>query len=884
MLWQHAFALQTCPGFGGPVAETPRFLYYIYSYERATHPRIRSSEILTSPFKHSPVRPIYPLFALAVLLLCLFSSPVMAAGPDNNIEWGGISHLWWQDRRPVVPVSGETFEVRFQTYQGDLTAARVQADDGSVSWITASQTDTRGPYDIWTAQIPATAATSMSYFIELTDGTDTDYLSISGFTESPPADGGYVLDFSTFEHAPLGATLTNGTAAVFRVWAPGATTCHVRGDFNSWGLSHSLPKIGDHFLGRVTNVLPGHQYKYFFNGSTWKEDPRARGLNSGSNNNSIVINPFAYAWQIDDFQTPPLEELIIYQLHVGTFSGRNDPVGTAPHPGRYADVTARAGHLAELGINAVMLNPVTEFPFDISAGYNPITEWSPEWAYGSPDDFRAMVDALHAQGIAVLLDIVWNHFSNDGNFLWDYDGSQIYFDTPHVDTPWGAQADFDEPEVRDYFANSSLFWMEELRIDGFRMDATDFMNQGAHASSGWSLMQRFNDEMDNRWADKIAIAEQLPDDGAVTTATSSGGAGFDAQYFDAFTDRLREEMGDAAFGDPEMWKIREVINGYGASLSGERVVNYVELHDEAWPTSGGQRMVKTIDTTAPHDDQWAQGRTKLAQSIVMMAPGVPAMLMGTEWLEDTDFGTDQGNRIDWSTKTTYATIFNYYQDIITLRRENGSFFANAGHNVHHLNESGNVIGWHRWDGSGEDFVVVANFSNNDYSSYRVGLPEGGDWSEVLNSQAGEYGGSGSTNPGTLTAEGVAKDGFGQSVTINLAKMAFVILADAPNLVAVPEPEALQSGGLFLGAAVPNPTTATSAVRFRLPTRSAVHLSVHDVRGRRVRTLIDRSLSPGTHTAGWDGRDESGVLVQPGLYFLRLETPGEIRSRKLLFIP
>jgi hypothetical protein len=333
-----------------------------------------------------------------------------------------------------------------------------------------------------------------------------------------------------------------------------------------------------------------------------------------------------------------------------------------------------------------------------------------------------------------------------------------------------------------------------------------------------------------------------------------------------------------------MWKIREVINGYGPSLSGNRVVNYLELHDEAWPASGGQRMVKTIDTTAPHDDQWAQGRTKLAQGVVMLAPGIPAMLMGTEWLEDTDFGTDLANRIDWSKKITYAPIFHYYQDLIGIRRGNGAFFANAGHNVHHLNESGNVIGWHRWDGSGEDFVVVANFSNNDYSNYRVGLPEAGEWSEILNSQAGEYGGSGGTNPGTLTAEIVAKDGFDQSVTIQLPKMALVVLADGPSLVAAPDPAALVGGGLFLGPAVPNPTAATSVVEFRIPTRAAVHLSIHDVRGRRVCTLVDRTLAPGLHSAGWNGRDESGTLVQPGLYFLRLETPEAMRSRKLLFLP
>jgi 1,4-alpha-glucan branching enzyme len=205
-------------------------------------------------------------------------------------------------------------------------------------------------------------------------------------------------------------------------------------------------------------------------------------------------------------------------------------------------------------------------------------------------------------------------------------------------------------------------------MDGFRMDATDFMNIYPQEASGWSLMQEMNDAIDNRFADKIAIAEQLPDDSWVTRPTSSGGAGFDSQYYDEFTDRLRDEIFDAALGDPEMWKIRSIIYGGGDYLNGRYVTNYVELHDECWPTSGGQRIVKSIDTTPPHDDQWAKGRSKLAQGIALTAPGIPAMLQGTEWLDDTDFGTDLGNRIDWSKKTTYAGIFAYYRDLITLRR------------------------------------------------------------------------------------------------------------------------------------------------------------------------------------------------------------------------
>ncbi len=805
-----------------------------------------------------------------------------AAGADNNIEWNGVSHVWWQDRRPLCPVDGEGFEVRFQTYADDITSARVHVEDGDVAWIGAVQTAARGPYYVWTAQIPPTSSSSLSYYIELTDGTDIDYLSAAGVTDGVPTDGGFVVDFDTLEHAPLGSTLVDG-GAVFRVWAPGASTAYVRGQFNNWGTSDPMTKRGEYFVAYVPGAADRQMYKYYLNGSIWKPDARGKSLNSSDNMNTQIEDRFRYDWQVDDFDTPDFEKMVIYQLHVGTFSGRNDPYGTAPFPGGFPEVAARAPHLAELGVNAVMLNPITEFPWDYSAGYNPISQWAPEWAYGTPDEFRQMVDTLHSYGIAVILDIVWNHFSYSDNYLWEYDGSQVYFDDPAVDTPWGSQADLDRDPVRDYFVDSALYWLEEFKVDGFRMDATGYMNIYPQEASGWSLMQRLNDEMDGRWVDKIAIAEQLPDNSWITRPTSLGGAGFDSQYNDAFTDRLREEIADASYGDPEMWKIRDIVNGSGQYLENGYVTNYLELHDEAWPSSGGQRMVKTIDATAPHDDQWAKGRTKLAQGVVMTAPGIPAILMGTEWLEDTDFGTDYENRIDWSKKTTYAPIFAYYRDLIHLRTQRDALRADAGHQVFHLNEGGNVIAWQRW--SGDDVLVaVANFGNTDYASYRIGLPQPGDWYEALNSQAAEYDGSGMENPGTVAAEAVAQDGYAQSAVIQLPKMGFIVLAHGTQ-TDVPDGgvEADAVDGPRIAGAKPNPFGPSTSLSLAMPSAGRASVRVYDAAGRLVRTLVDGELPAGVSSVKWDGRGNDGVPVASGVYFARLSTEHGAASSKLVLL-
>ncbi len=818
------------------------------------------------------------LFCLAA---CVGATTLFAAAPDNNVEWNGVSHIPWQDRRPLAPISSESFEVRIQTWANDITALQVFVDDGGLlDTLSGSLAGGRGPYDIWSAQVPLTGSGIAKYYFELTDGTDTDYNSINGMSDAVPLDSGYVVNFLTLDHAPLGATPTS-SGVVFKVWAPNPTSARVRGKFNAWATTNPLFKVGEHYIAHVTGASPLDEYKYYFDNNLWKPDPRARGLNPAANQNSIIQDPFAYSWALADFDTPDLEEMVIYQLHVGSFAGRNDPQGTVAHPSGYLDVANRVYQLADLGVNAVMLNPITEFAGDLSAGYNPVTEFAPDWVYGTPDECKAMIDSFHNHGIAVLLDILWNHFSSTDNFLWFYDGNQIYFDNPAVGTPWGDQADFDNQNVRDYFLHSALHWLEEYHVDGFRMDATDFMNIPPQDASGWSLMQEFNDLIDWRWANKVSIAEQLPDDSWVTRSTGTGGAGFDSQYYDNFTDRLREEIFDAALGDPEIWKIRNIINGGGVDLSGVKVTNYVELHDEAWPSSGGQRLVKTIDTTFPHDDMWAKGRSKLAQGIVMFSPGVPAMLMGSEWLEDTDFGTDPANRIDWSKKTTYAGIFQYYKEMISWRTTNPALRADASHQVFHQNESGNVIAWQRWDNAGNVFVIIANFNNGNWNNYRVGLPAGGTWTEIINSQATQYEGNGLTNP-SITVDAISADGFTQSTLLTIPQMGLLVLKQGTS-TGTPDAPPLGGGPLRFESIRPNPVRSQSTVVYNLPATSDVSLVVYDIRGRLVSRLVTGVQSAGRHTATWNGLGSGNGRVAAGIYFLRLETGGETVTQKIVLL-
>ena len=710
--------------------------------------------------------------ALGLVALACFAQ-VAQAQLDNNVQWQGVSHTGWNDRRPRVPRAGESFVVRFQTFAGDISGVRARVDDGSVRYADAVVTGSRGPYDLWEVVIPSTAASTLSYVLEVTDGTDTDYYSAKGMTDALDLTQPFALNYTTLEHAPVGATpVTGGT--VFKVWSPASTSCNVRGTFNNWGAGTALPKVGEHFVGYVAGATTGAQYKYFFNNATWASDPRSAALVPTSSYNSVIVNQDAYAWQNPAFSPDPIDQMVVYQLHVGTFAGRNDPVGTTPNPSRYIDVAARAGHLAELGVNAVMLNPVNEFPGDFSGGYNTVSPFAMESRLGTPDQFKQMVDALHAQGIAVFLDVVYNHASSSDNILWNFAGSQQYFDATAVQTPWGAQTDYDKLAIQSYYLDAAETMLSDYRLDGLRTDATMYMTDSSLTSqwsAGQKIIRGINNLKNSRHLDKHTIAEIYIDNRWVTDPTTSG-LGFTAQYQNEFKEAVRAAVFDAATGSPNLQRVANVLDGQGTGVSGSSVFNYFELHDDVWPLNGTQRAVARIDTTAPADDQFARGRTKIGQSFNLLSRGVPAIVQGTEFLEDEGW---ESTRLDWSHKTRYPGIFKFYRDLIALRTTQPALFANASLSTFHVNDAQDVMAWQRWVTGGGSYVAIVNLSGTDRSGYRIGLPRTGRWFVSINSNEVQYDGPGGGPSGIVQVESVAATSYAQSTVLDLPARTMVLL-------------------------------------------------------------------------------------------------------------
>ncbi len=709
-------------------------------------------------------------------------APLHGAGPDGLVEGDGVSHLVRFDLSPRVPVRDAGFEVWFQTLRDDLTSARVRqfVSGTPVRVFDAAVVGQRGPYDLWSATVDGRDADLVEYDIELIDGADTDYAGPSGVGESAPAGGRFQLDFLTYAHAPYGATVLPGGQGVFRVFAPTAASANVRGTFNGWSLTDPMTRVGDDFIALVDGVSSGSQYKYYFPATaTWQTGAFARRINFADNANTVVDAPDSHVWSSEPFAPDPAESLVLYQLHVGTFAGRNDPAGGAPTPSRFIDMTARADHLSELGVNAVYLNPVIEWPGSSSGGYNPINFTTIESSYGTPAQCRSMVDELHGRGIAVVLDLVYNHFDGGGTYLDFYTGAGAandpFFDSPAAQTPWGPQPDLDDPAIRALMIEAAVSLLEEYRFDGFRMDALSAFIGSPQPAGGTAFLLELNELMERRYRDKLFIAEIFGDDPWASRPLASGGLGFDTQYHQFYRDSIRNAVfalaGVDGASDPDVTSLANSMTRRD-ELRGVRAFNYFELHDEAWPLNGRERAVRQIDPSPPSDSTIAVGASRLALGMTLLARGMPAFLMGSEWLEDDGW---EFNKLDWSHKTQYAGQVALVSDLIGLRTARPELFAGALGRPTQIDEVANLFAVERVVGGGGSMLIVANFSSASVPARRFGLPRDGAWRVVLNSDAIIYDGSGVGSDGPVTVEAVPADGFNQSASLEIPGAGFLVL-------------------------------------------------------------------------------------------------------------
>ena len=596
-------------------------------------------------------------------------------------------------------------------------------------------------------------------------------------------------DILSSSHPGMGAIpYTGGTA--FRVWAPNAGQVFVAGTFNGWSkTANPLTSEGNGYWSTdVPGAKTGDEYKFVILNSDQellRIDPYARDVTS-SVGQAVICNP-DFEWGTQGYQTPPWNEWVIYEMHIGTF---NDQPGGPP--GNLEAAIEKLPYLQELGINAIQVMPPAEFAGGFSWGYNPAQIFAIESDYGGPEALKQFIKAAHGLGMAVIFDVVYNHLGPSDLDLWQFDGwhqdgkGGIYlYNDWRATTPWGdTRPDYGRGEVRQYLRDNALMWLEEFRIDGLRWDATAYIRNvyGNNAdpahdlSDGWSLMQWVNDEIKTRQPWKISIAEDLRNNPWLTKDTGVGGAGFTTQWDAGFVHPIREALVSWDDASRDMYAVRDAISHHYNNNSFERVI-YTESHDEV--ANGRARLPQEIWPENP-GSYFSRKRSTLGAALVFTSPGIPMIFQGQEFLEDEWFrDTDP---IDWTKKDQFSGILKMYCDLIRLRRNwyNHTRGLRGQHiNVHHVNDYDKVIAFHRWEngGPGDDVVVVANMANRSYGSYNIGFPREGLWKVRFNSDwqgySADFGNHFSYD--TYASPG-AKDGMPYKGNIGIGPYSVILLS------------------------------------------------------------------------------------------------------------
>jgi maltooligosyltrehalose trehalohydrolase len=395
-----------------------------------------------------------------------------------------------------------------------------------------------------------------------------------------------------------------------------------------------------YFSAILPGAGPGTRYRFRLDDDdTLVPDPASHSQPEGVHGPSEVTTSEAYPWQIDRWTVPPLRDWVIYELHVGTFT----PEGT------FAAVIPRLPYLKQLGVTTLEIMPIAQFPGARNWGYDGVFPYAPQSSYGGPQGLRQLVDAAHREGLTVILDVVYNHFGPEGNVTWRF-GPYV---TGSYCTPWGDAINLDGPdsdEVRAFFIDSALMWLEEYRIDGFRLDAVHAifdplaaepflaeLGQAVHARAA---------TLDRR---VVLIAESDLNQPRLILPRDDGGYGLDAQWADDFQHALevqlrgeessyaRDYAGVGRLGDAlrqafvytgQYSATRRRRHGHSpASAQRDQFVVFIQNHDQVGNRPGGERIGHFI----------SPAEQKLAAATVLLSPFVPLLFMGEEYGEPHPF-------------------------------------------------------------------------------------------------------------------------------------------------------------------------------------------------------------------------------------------------------
>src|SRR5688572_7977333 len=613
--------------------------------------------------------------------------------------------------------------------------------------------------------------------------------------------------------------------ATFRVWAPHARAVHVVGDFNNRQRTDASLLTRDaqgHWRGFISGARDRQRYMFYVVGEGsegLKRDPYARELQTPFPS-ECCLRSADFPWHDSGYVTPAFHDFVIYQLHVGTFSTPNLPA----KGGTFLDVACKIPYLARLGVSAIQLMPIQEFQTEFSLGYNGTDYFSPEMDFavedaalapyaegvnklldakgvpryrvedlhGEMNQLKALVDLAHLHGLAVVLDLVYNHaggdFGDESLYFFDRqstDGghrNSLYFtDKGHAG---GLVFDFGKPEVRDFLIHNARFFLDEYRVDGFRHDQISVIDHDG-APHGWSFCQDLTSTLRAHRPRSFDKAEYWSVNPSIVKSPPEG-AGFDTSLTDGLRIAIRQVIGEASAPDErplDMTGLARSLwpDGFDAHW---QFVQGPENHDIVY-RDREQRVARLGDPGHPRS-WYGRSRARVATAISLTAPGLPMRFMGQESLEDKQWSDNcafhDNLLLHWagleSGDRQMVDHLRFTRELIQLRwRYPG--LRGQGFRIVHTHDENRVLAFHRWvEGEGHDVLVVVHLAPFTRVDYRIGFPGGGEWREIFNSDVYEnwVNPEVTGNAGRVTANRLPMHGFDRSAALTLPANSVLVFA------------------------------------------------------------------------------------------------------------
>ena len=595
---------------------------------------------------------------------------------------------------------------------------------------------------------------------------------------------------------PIGAEPQRAGGTHFRVWAPERH----RVDVVVGSRDLALRDEGNgYFSGLVAEASSGTLYRYRLDGGSAYPDPASRFQPEGPHGPSQVVDPAAFRWNDRAWRGRGLEGQVIYEMHIGTFT----------REGTWEAAARELRELAELGITVLEVMPVAEFSGTFGWGYDAVALFAPTRLYGDPDDMRRFVDRAHAEGLAVILDVVYNHFGPDGAYHREF--SPHYF-TDRYDNEWGDPLNFDGDEsapVREFFVANAGYWIEEFHLDGLRLDATQQVFDASPVHVLREITRRVRDAGDGRAT--LVIAENEPQEVKLVRDAALGGYGMDALWNDDFHHAATVALTgrNEAYYTDYFGAAQELVSAvkWGYLYQGQRYawqgkrrgtpafrvrpaafVNYLQNHDQVANSGFGLRMHRLA----------SPGRYRAMTALLLLAPGTPMLFQGQEFAASSPFYffadhepqlaaavrrgragfvsqfpsvatpevqaqlTDPGDpatfqrcRLDLGERERHAEAYALHRDLLRLRREDAVFRAQRPRSVDGAVLAPEAFVLRFFDEDGADRLLVVNLGRDlhFYPSPEPLLapPEGHRWETLWSSEHPRYGGCGT--PDLDTAHG-----------------------------------------------------------------------------------------------------------------------------------